>query len=142
MMFKYQEEIDRLSIQCPPSTWQSKKMLAFRFVFQIPHENTRNNFLPVLIIKPKRKLNPDTDANRCKGYALSLFDTERNAKRRYNNLVKKRPRLREQLGDSLAKGFLEEQDGVVSDVDRNGHFNLHEFKNVDLSRKFMIVSDL
>ncbi len=142
MTFKYQEYIDNLSIQCPPSDYVPKELQAFRFVFDASAQGSANNFIPVLIIKPSRHLYPDTPAARCQGYALSLFDTKENAEKRYSQLIKKRPALRKSLGTHLAEGFIDSTDGVVSEVDDNGHFSLHEFVASDLTKKFNIVSDL
>lgn len=142
MTFKYQEYIDNLSIQCPPSEYLPKELQAFRFVFDASDQLSKNNFLPVLIIKPSRQLNPDTSAAKCQGYALSLFDTKENAEKRYSQLITKRPKLRKSLGTHLAKGFIASTDGLASKVDENGHFSLHEFANIDLSRNFNIVSAL
>ena len=141
MTFKYQEYIDNLSIQCPPSEYLPKELQAFRFVFDASDQHSKNNFLPVLIIKPSRQLN-HTPAARCQGYALSLFDTKENAEKRYSQLIKKRSTLPKSLGTHLAKGFIDSTDGLASEVDENGHFSLHEFANVDLSQNFNIVAAL
>ena len=140
--FKYQESMVQLPIQCPPSDYKSKEIKAFRWVFEANQPQAKNNFLPALIIKPSRRLSRDTPADRCKGYALSLFDTKENAEKRYSRLIKDRPALRKSLGTHLAEGLIDSTDGVSSKVDDNGHFSLHEFVDSDLAKKFQIVSAL
>jgi hypothetical protein len=102
MCFKHQEHIDKLSTQCPPLDYEPKEMLAFRFVFEPNDERSINNFKPVLIITPQRNLKPETEATRCQGYALSLFDTRENAEKRYLKLTKNRKKLRDSLGTHIA----------------------------------------
>ena len=142
MRFKYQEYIDKLSIQCPPQNYESKEMPAFRFVFEPNDERAVNNFKPVLVIAPQRNLKPDTEATRCQGYALSLFDTRENAEKRYLKLTKKRKKLRDTLGTHIAAGAIDKTDGVISKIDDSGHLSIHEFATADLAAKFAITSCL
>lgn len=142
MKFKYQEYIAQLSIQCPPSDYEPKEMQAFRFVFEANQELAKNNFLPILMINPRRKLSPDTPAARCQGYALSLFDTKQNAEKRYSQLREINRNITKTLGTHLAEGFIDKTDGLVSQIDSKGHLSLHEFENADLATKFQIVSCL
>ncbi|TAG74491.1 MAG: hypothetical protein EAZ23_06010 [Oscillatoriales cyanobacterium] len=116
MCFKHQEHIDKLSTK-------PQEMLAFRFVFEPNDERAINNFKPVLIITPQRNLKPETEATRCQGYALSLFDTRENAENRYLKLTKKRKKLRDSLGTHIAAGAIDKTDGVVSKIDDNGHLS-------------------
>jgi len=139
LTFKYQEYINELS-NCPPSDYQPIEMTAYRFVFEENQEQSENSFLPVLIIKPHRKFN--TPQQRCKGYALSLFNTQNHAEQRYNQLRKNRPDISQTLGTHLAKGIIDKTDGIASSVDQKGHFNLHEFQHTDLSQKFEIITPL
>jgi len=142
MNFKYKKQIEQLSTQCPPSNYKSKDISAFRFVFEAENDKAKNNFLPVLIIKPKRQLKPDNDTVKCQGYALSLFDSQENAEKRYYKLRKRNKNISKTLGDCLATGTIDKTDGVASEVDNNGHFSLHEFENTDLAAKFNIISTL
>jgi hypothetical protein len=139
--FKYQNYINQLSEPCPPSNYQPKAMTAYRFVFEETSSKSKNNFLPILMIQPKRQLNFN-DTQKCQGYALSLFDTQENAEKRYLKLKKQIKNISKTLGTHLAEGQITQQDGVVSKTDNNGHFSLHEFNNTDLSSKFSIISSL
>jgi hypothetical protein len=51
MRFKYEHSIQHLE-NCPPSHYERREFVAYRFVFEDLHH--KNNFLPVLMIKPKR----------------------------------------------------------------------------------------
>jgi hypothetical protein len=140
--FKYQEYMENLAVQCPPLDYQPGEIQAYRFVFEASNKRASNNFLPALIIKPERQLNPDTPAIRCQGYALSLFDTQENAIGRYQQLTQKRKALRKILGTHLARGLISTSDGVASQPDDSGHFSLHEYTDTHLAEKFKIVSSL
>jgi|GEM_PF-5127836 len=49
--------------------------IAFRFVFEPTYKNSKNNFLPVLILKPARQNGRrfKKDSSKCQGYALSCL---------------------------------------------------------------------
>jgi hypothetical protein len=143
MRFKYSEFIHKIP-HCPPSDSQSQAITAFRFCFE--DWQHKNNFLPVLLINPQRintvKFKKDSD--KCAGYALSFFNTLENAKKRYFELKYKRglKNIEKILGTHIAQGLISENDGVVSKIDRHGHFNLHEFENVDLKNQFSLIDTL
>jgi len=130
--FKYQKQIESIP-NYPSSACKPMNIEAFRFVFE--DMNHINNFLPVLLIKPMRRL--PTYSARCSGYALSFFTTLEKARSRYLELKKRGIKnIEENLGTHIAKGTIDETDGVVSEINKSGHFDLHEFKNTDLKRKF------
>jgi hypothetical protein len=133
-MLKYQKQIEGIQ-NCPPPVCRSITIESFRFVFE--DINHRNNFLPVLLINPKRQLTADPE--RCSGYALSFFCSIGKAKTQYLKLKKRNKNIGKSLGTHIAQGFINETDGLVSEINKNGHFDLHEFKNVDLKSKFSIV---
>ncbi len=144
MPFKYQQYLATLVTPCPPSDYQAEERTACRFVFDTHHEKHPHNFLPVLIIKPERKNGRrfKKDVSKCQGYALSFFDSFSNAYQRYIELKKDHPNIQESLGTHIAQGRLDETDGVMSDVDANGHFSLHEFEHTELSKKFKTIGSL
>ena len=133
-MFKYQKQIEDIP-DCPSPACKPINIEAFRFVFEDMYH--RNNFLPVLLINPKRQLSEDSA--KCSGYALSFFSSLEKAKNQYLKLKKRNKAIGKSLGTHIAKGFIDETDGVVSEINKSGHFDLHEFENVDLKRKFCIV---
>ncbi len=139
MQYKYEEYINSIGITCPPSDYIQKQRVSFRFVFDDPaHEN---NFIPVLMISPRR-INSRRfrdPQNKCKGYALSLFDSLEHAINRYKLLEKDTPNIHKTIGKCISKGDLIKRDGVVSLIDKKGHFNLHEFLHTNLANKFSVV---
>lgn len=133
--YKYNSELTNLP-DCPPSVARSRKLEAFRFVFN--DINHPHNFLPVIKIQPKREFK--NDKARCMAYGLSMFDSIEKAKDRYAKLQKKFPKIEKRIGTHIAKGLLEPADGVTTKADRTGHFTLYEFKGTNLKTKFHIVS--
>jgi hypothetical protein len=136
MAWKYQKEIENIS-NCPPDNYEEKYKIAFRWVFK--EVNHPNNFRPPLAIEPTRinkgqfKNNPEKI---CEGHALSLYDTVDNARASYLMLKKRRRKIEQTLGTHIAKGVIAKTNGVVSERDKYGHFNLHEYENIDLKSKF------
>ncbi len=135
--FKYQSEIQNLP-NCPPANYQQVRIQAFRWVFE--DENHSNNFRPPLVISPHRRKDKrfrGNDRMTCAGYALSLFTTLEQAKKRYDFFYVNSPNhFPKSVGTHIAQGLLEEPDGVASKADNSGHFELHEFAETDLKPKF------
>lgn len=137
--FKYQDEIDiAISQGCAlPVLHEPNERIAYRFVFDHEHPN---NFLPALKIKPKRRLDASI---RITGYALSCFEDKDKAKTRYQNLTNSFKNIRTEIGNCLSSGKIENTDGMVDDtIPETSHFNLFEFENCDLSKKFNILCEL
>lgn len=112
-------------------------MSAFRFVSRLGGEN---NHKPVCIQNPARRL---PNAQRTSGYALSCFDSEANAVRRYSGLLRSFRNTPKTVGDALCSGVLSNEDGMVTAVARDsGHFDLYESVSCDLSKTFKIVKTL
>jgi len=133
-MLKYQKQTEEIP-NCPSPDCKSLTIEAFRFVFEDIHH--RNNFLPALLINPKRQLTKDSD--KCSGYALSFFCSAETAKSQYLKLKKRNKNIGKSIGTHIAQGVVNETDGLVSEINRNGHFDLHEFENTDLKNKFRII---
>jgi len=70
---------NRRNPNCPSPVCRTIAIEAFRFVFE--DINHRNNFLPVLLINPKRQLTEDSE--KCSGYALSFFCSIGKSKTQY-----------------------------------------------------------
>ncbi|NJL11226.1 MAG: hypothetical protein HC908_16645 [Calothrix sp. SM1_7_51] len=105
-------------------------MEAFRFIFELTKEESKNNFLPVLIQNPKRQLKAEA---KCSGYALSCFDTEKNAEARYQKLMKNNRNIYKTIGTHLGKIYICETDGVVSEPNNDGPFDLHIYQETDFN---------
>ncbi len=133
-MFKYQKQIENIP-NCPPPACRPVNTQAFRFVFE--DTNHRNNFLPVLLISPKRQLSKNTE--KCSGYALSFFNSLEKARSRYLKLKRVNRNIGKLLGTHIAKGFINETDGLASEADKCGHFDLYEVENADLKKKFCVI---
>lgn len=142
MPFKYSSHISGLR-DCPPSSCQSQTVTAYRFVFPDPsHPKYRNNFLPVSVINPSRMKINDPDEKKCDMYGLSFFDSVVSARRRFEQLQRDRPKLKNTLGTHIAEGAIDPAAGVVTRVDHKGHFTLHESDGADLQPKFTAVAVL
>jgi hypothetical protein len=133
--FKYHEYLKDFS-ECPPASYESKAMSAFRWVHFEPHQN---DFLPVHLIPipPDRAFNPRDKS--CIGFRLSIFGSFEDAKNTYLYIKSKsRPKMWEyfvsEKGDTVAELGLLAEDGVVSPPSNqgNGHYTFHEYKDVDL----------
>jgi hypothetical protein len=122
-MFKYQTYFEELITPCPPSNYMAQNREAFRWIFD--RINDENNFRPVFFKNPKR-FNEKSDEERCMAMGLSFFDTLETSERRFWQLKK---RLGEEaykvLGSQIVQGEIEEEEGVNSPSDINGHFTHH-----------------
>lgn len=139
MQYKYQEYIDRLLAEgyTMPEVHVPNDMEAFRYVFS---SDNPNNHKPVCRQNPSRRL---PDSEKFSGYALSCFNSQQNAEKRYNALCKSFKRTPKAIGDSLCSGKLRNEDGMVTTPDTNsGHFDLYESTTCDLSNTFKIIEQL
>lgn len=136
MRFKYHIFVHDLT-DCPPSHAYAQDLTAFRFVFN--QIDDQRNFVPVYILKPKRRLARDPHYKTCSGYGLSLFDSLENACKRYADLVESVPNFPQTVGTHIAKGQSNKSDGVVTEPNADGHLTLYEFEHIDLQVKFQIV---
>jgi len=129
---KYQEEINKLD--CDLNGFSEQKRTAFRWTFE--DINDERNFLPRFLLKPNME---KTD---CRGWGLSLFDTQESAKKRLKEIVGYRKFLYKKLGTHVANGNLVDEDGISDKAHKNGHFTHFEYENVDLSVKFNIIEEI
>jgi len=114
-------------------------MTAFRWIHRSPNEN--QNFVPVLLMNPQRRL--DSSDERCLGYGLSFFDSLENAFNKHQKICRK-PSLRKLLGEYIAEIALSEQDGVSSQPDAKnyGHFTFHACEETNLTEKIVTIVEL
>jgi len=132
--WKYQEQIKNIA-DCPPSDYKPIDRIGFRWVFK--DRLHRNNFLPPLAITPKRIRDKmfEAEYSKCAGYALSFFDSVENAIKRYLNIYNKRKNFSTTVGEYIARVEIKSDDGVASEPDKNGHFELHEFSITNIGVK-------
>ncbi len=149
MSFQFLEDFPNLSVSCPPSTYTAQKIEAFRWV----HTDMNNfkNFTPRYYLAPKRdleriaKIENKKEQNKqlCNMLALSMFETEKKAKERFDALKQIMGKnIFKHLGTHIAKGCLEIEDGVNSPFDTNGHFEHHPISIEKYYNKFNKVSRL
>ncbi|MDB9309075.1 hypothetical protein PN471_10570 [Aphanizomenon sp. CS-733/32] len=139
LRYKYLDDIKDIT-DCPPTSCTNKNMTAFRFVFELNTENDWKNFLPSKKISPQRTLR--NDKVKCSGYGLSFFDSENNAKMFYETMRERNDNIHKSIGTHLAKVSIDQNDGVVTEINNRGHFDLHEYENTNWSHKFEIIAVL
>ncbi len=138
---KYAKDISDLDCDCPPSeNYVAEDKVAYRWVHSdIEHPY---NFIPVLKIDTNRIDDFENCEEKCKGYGLSLFNDYKKAEKRLTDFLKRKPLLAKTLGNAIAEGKIERNDGIAGKSDRRGHFTFHEEENCDLKPKFTIVKHL
>jgi hypothetical protein len=102
-----------------------------------------DNHKPQYIKKPKRVID-DYNTNRLttSGFALSCFDSEYNAISFFDDLLTNFKNARKAIGDCLSNGTISNEDGLITNPNKEGHFDLYEYKGCDLSSKFLICKEL
>jgi hypothetical protein len=102
---------------------------AYRFASQ---HNIENNHKPVSIQNPNRTL---PEYLKMSGYALSCFNEEEKAIKRYNELKHTFKHICATMGDAIYGGKLFNEDGLITEVDRkSGHYDLYEYEECDLNK--------
>lgn len=136
--FKYQELLDKLvseGCQMPP-LFEPNGIQACRFAFS----SSKQNHIPQYVCNPRRMLD---DINKGKSdtslLALSCFATSPQAESFYHNLRKAFKNAERAIGDSLAEGTLNNEDGQKTANSPNGHFDFYEFENCNLNKSFKIT---
>ena len=140
MIFKYQLEIERLPVKCPPAGFKPANVEAFRWVFE--HIEDINGFQPLYFKNPPR-VNVLGDHEKCQSLGLSMFNSIENAVRQFNFL---KARLGETvyqiLGSNLAEGKLTDTDGVADESNNKGHFTFHPSETCIFEERFQIIAAL
>lgn len=138
-MYKYQDKIEQFK-NCPPSRYKEiEKEHAFRFVHEV---DDPNSFVPQYVKKPSRIV-PGDDKRNCDGYALSLFNSQQEAKKRYRALLRRvGKRFSNDAGRKIAVCRIQTNDGKCSPIGGSGHFELHEYADVKLLGRFTSVESL
>jgi hypothetical protein len=138
---KYIKDINKLDCVCfPDKKFQSMNVDAFRWVHS--DSNNPNNFSPVFKITPSRIGGYEACEEKCVGFGLSLFISLNKAEKKLTNMLRRKPKLAKQLGDSIAEGNIDESDGLVNKPNSIGHFTLHENVNCNLKPKFVTVKQI
>lgn len=131
-VFKYSKQIAASNCGvCPPParfTTVASPIKAVRFACE--KQPCEKDFLPVLVLKPTRKLGPSHE-RRCSGFALSFFESVERAKSCLRYLAANSPKAVVNW-QYCHQTVINPGDGVVSPVDVRGHFDLHEYDHVKL----------
>lgn len=136
MVWKYSKEIDSIR-NCPPEKTEAPQTTAYRFVHS--DITDERNFLPVAILKPKRRF--EIGYQQCISLSLSLFQSAEQAKFKYTNLKKAFRNIHKSIGTHLAKGEITPDDGSITEANNEGHFSLFESTDADFASKFEIIEE-
>lgn len=141
--FKYSEELKEVAKRGAnlPSLFVPYDTNAYRFVFR---NNIPKSYIPAYLMSPKR-VTKDEEKHKLStsGYALSLFNTEDNAVKKYAELSASFRNIKLTIGDTVSYGVLTSKDGMISKTNSsNGHFDLYEFKGCDLAQRFTLLEDV
>lgn len=142
VVFKYQSEIDILINKGAklPFLSEPQNKDAYRYVFS---ELNPNNHKPVYVQNPQRAISA-MDKNRLStsGYALSCFEQEDKAIKKFNELRANNRNIALTMGNALCSGTLNESDGLITQANHETHFDLYEYNGCDLLRTFEITKIL
>ncbi len=149
MKFHYQNDYDKLGVNCPPVSYKPMNLKAFRWVFEIGDErNFQSQYEKhTKSPKPPKRYNDMNDVDKCEAMALSMFSSAEFARKRFLFLKNEQPQPMNEnafrfLGRHIAVGDINEQDGVNEKPDRKGHFNHHPIAHFDYKTRFKIIESL
>lgn len=140
--FKYQNDIDSITAEgcvCPSDVFAISQIDSFRFVFE--DINHPYNFLPQLKQQPTR-FNSQSSSQKCKFLSLSFYSDIKNARQQYEAFKSNFPNFPVKVGNCIANGVLNSNDGLASEEDVYTHFDFYEFEDADLRLKFKIIDQL
>ena len=150
MIFHYQNDYDKLNVECPPKSYKQSDIRAFRWVFNdIGNEkNFQSQYEKhYKYSKPPKRYNDMTDTDKCSNMALSMFNSLENARKRFLFLKNEQPVPMNEnaykfLGTHISVGEILKYDGVNEEPDRKGHFNHHPIEGFDYTTRFTIIESL
>lgn len=140
--FKYQEEADDLvgpDCMCPPEgAGPLTNTIAFRFVFE---DCGPDSFVPQAADSLDEYRGRPCEV-RCRYLTLSFYSDPTEAAEEYAYLCRKFKKFVGRVGEHLAVGSLEAEDGLVLERANSSHFELFESMTADLAPKFAIHEKL
>ncbi len=138
--FEHQELLDNLTVPCPPEDFEERETVAYRWVFETIADEL--NFVPQYLKNPRRfKLKEDRI--KCIALGLSFFDSEKNARWRFEDLKKTLPEdVWHRMEKNIASGTLKPDFGVHNEPNHEGHFTFYPFEQIDLKQHFIITASL
>jgi hypothetical protein len=125
---------------CPPTGAQPRERNAFRFVWNPIDQSC---FVPVALklTGPPQRTNRQNQPS-CSAFGLSMFTTEALARARFAKLEEINREIRKSVGTHLAGVALTMAHGVQTQEGHNGHFDLHEYEDIDLVSASTLVGPL
>lgn len=126
---KYEDEIKKLNYNFDGFSEQER--IAYRWVHS--DINDKRNFVPRPLLMSNYSIKDATD------WGISLFNTEENAEKKLKDFLKVKPNIYKALGSCIAEGNLKKTHGVCDKPVSSGHFNLIEYKEVNLIPDFKII---
>lgn len=129
---KYEDEIKKLNYNFDGFSEQER--IAYRWVHS--NINDERNFLPRPKIKENYPIKHFTD------WGISMFDAKENATKRLQELTKDKPAMYKKLGSCIAEGNVKRTHGICDIPATSGHFNLMEYKGVNITPEFRIITIL
>lgn len=139
MRYFYEEKIKDLLPQCPPNHYQEKDKICYRWVFESIKDE--KNFKAQADKNPSI-INSKDDRLKCDYYALSFHNSLENSRRAFEFLENNVKNARKRLGSHIAKGKIEQTDGVAEEPNDIGHFNFHPSQKCNFGEKFVILEEL
>ncbi|RXG28449.1 hypothetical protein [Leeuwenhoekiella marinoflava] len=139
MKYYYEEKIKDLLPQCPPPHYNKKDRICYRWVFESIEND--DNFKAQADKNPSI-INSKDDKLKCDYYALSFHDTLENSKNAFEFLQNTVKNAKKRLGNHIAKGKIDNSDGVAEEPNNRGHFNLHPSQESNFGEKFVILEEL
>jgi hypothetical protein len=141
MELEFQESYNMLREKCPPKNYKPKNIESvYRWIFE-NMEDTRN-FQSQYEKNPKR-FQLKSDAEKCKGIALSMFNNLDGAKARFAEIAEDMGEKTYQiLGNKIAKGHLTTECGLNGVIEKHGHFTHHPAKGIPSKPTFEIIDNL
>ena len=125
MNLRYQAEMGGLC-DCPTEEFAPKNRVGFRFCRE-DVQDTRN-WTPGALLQPGRNWGD----NSCIAWALSLWNDETAARRKFRKLKKRNKNIHKRIGTHLAEVMVVESDGVSDAANSAGHFSLFQSSECSL----------
>ncbi|HED2411843.1 MULTISPECIES: hypothetical protein [Klebsiella/Raoultella group] len=137
LVYQYSQQISDLAPQCPPAAATECDKECWRFTL---NPITDSCFWP-----PKRRV-PERVASdsqqECSMWALSMYESERQAVVAYAGLSKSIRNIKKAIGDHLAIGAVTCRDGKCMPPNRKGHFDFHPYLDAEFSNGFQVIRAL
>jgi|GEM_PF-1530067 len=141
--YKYQRQMDEKGLKelCPFTNCREADIPAYRWGIA-PIENPEN-FLPAFLYNQIRQIPPRANSNNdfesCSTFALSMFTSLETAKNRFNGMFERNKKM---LGYThVLSGNILKSMGVISEINKGGHFDLFEYEGIELRNSFEVVGE-